>query len=125
MLRSLVGSEMCIRDRFLDWEHKLETSPGRFHLVVASDVVYDGVDIGLLWKVIDTHLSRELGSQFVLGHQKRCDPEETDVLFVSFCELSDVLGFELVCEHTWQDFFVYAWIRKRTDPPNLEPASEE
>lgn len=42
----------------------------------------------------------------------RCDPEETDHLFVSFCEDAEKHGFGMVYEHSYDEFFLYAWGRQ-------------
>ena len=40
-----------------------------------------------------------------------CDSDQTDELFEAFCGHAEKLGFGLVYEYLYDDFFLYAWGR--------------
>ena len=40
---------------------------------LSADVVYEGVDMTLLWAAISSCVAHSESSQFVLGHQRKCD----------------------------------------------------
>ena len=40
---------------------------------LSADVVYEGVDMTLLWAAISSCVAHSQASQFVLGHQRKCD----------------------------------------------------